>query len=304
MMRLWRGVSTMLTGSLPAHAAYFSIYEAGKTQFGADGPDHTPMASALAGAVATTAHDSVMTPLDVVKQRLQLGFHDGVADSFRTIVRQEGFFALYLSFPTTLFMNVPFAAASVATNETLKRILNPTNEYNVGVFLLSGFVSGGIAGALTNPLDVVKTRLQTQHLLRQKTPGCLPLDGASAAAAYLDGFKPAHAKNAAAPHVVTASRAVVKRVLCSSARPSAVDTTSALERTLSQRALVASSNEERLYKGLADATRKIYETEGLSGFAKGIKPRIFVQAPAFMISWTAFETAKEFLMASEDGTEE
>jgi solute carrier family 25 (mitochondrial iron transporter), member 28/37 len=44
-LRLFRGVSTMLSASLPAHAVYFSVFEAAKTGFGADSPDHTPLSS-------------------------------------------------------------------------------------------------------------------------------------------------------------------------------------------------------------------------------------------------------------------
>ena len=47
--RLFRGVSTMVFGCIPAHAAYFSIYEQGKIKFGADGADHAPVGAALSG---------------------------------------------------------------------------------------------------------------------------------------------------------------------------------------------------------------------------------------------------------------
>lgn len=44
-MRLFRGVSTMLSASLPAHAVYFSVFEAMKKTLGADTAEHTPIAS-------------------------------------------------------------------------------------------------------------------------------------------------------------------------------------------------------------------------------------------------------------------
>lgn len=49
--RLFRGVSTMLSASLPAHAVYFSMFEAAKSTFGADSPDHTPISSGTFYAV-------------------------------------------------------------------------------------------------------------------------------------------------------------------------------------------------------------------------------------------------------------
>jgi solute carrier family 25 iron transporter 28/37 len=84
-LRLFRGVSTMLGASLPAHALYFSVFEAAKRLFGADSSDHTPIASGVSGVVATVCHDMIMTPMDVVKQRLQLGYYSGVMDCFKTV---------------------------------------------------------------------------------------------------------------------------------------------------------------------------------------------------------------------------
>lgn len=174
-MRLMRGASTMFAGCIPAHAAYFSIYEWGKINFGADGPSHAPIAAAASGMSAVVAHDLIMTPLDVVKQRLQLGFHNGLFDAFKSIIRTEGLSALFISFPTTLLMNLPFAAVSVAANETFKKILNPKNEYNLPVYFLCGGLAGAVAGACTTPLDVIKTRLQTQHILRS-TSSSIPIE--------------------------------------------------------------------------------------------------------------------------------
>ncbi|KAG6962552.1 hypothetical protein JG687_00007078 [Phytophthora cactorum] len=171
--RLFRGVSTMLGASLPAHAVYFSVFEAAKKALGADTNTITPMASGSAGVIATVCHDLIMTPMDVVKQRLQLGYYNGVADCFKTVVitlqdsvmKHEGLRALYISFPTTLLMNLPYSMIMVSANETFKKILNPSGEMNVSAYIASGAAAGALAGALTNPLDVAKTRLQTQSMM-------------------------------------------------------------------------------------------------------------------------------------------
>ncbi|KAH9100068.1 hypothetical protein Ae201684P_019069 [Aphanomyces euteiches] len=141
-MRLFRGVSTMLGASLPAHALYFSVFEACKKAFGADSPDHTPIQSGAAGVIATVTHDLVMTPMDVIKQRLQLGYYSGVFDCMKTMIRTEGLHALYISFPTTLFMNLPYSMIMVTTNESMKKLLNPSGEINVGAYVMSGVIAG------------------------------------------------------------------------------------------------------------------------------------------------------------------
>ena len=75
-LRLFRGVSTMLGASLPAHAVYFSVFEAAKKALNADTNTLTPMASGLAGVIATVCHDSIMTPMDV--RCPHVGFPAGV----------------------------------------------------------------------------------------------------------------------------------------------------------------------------------------------------------------------------------
>lgn len=69
-----------------------------------------------------------MTPLDVVKQRVQLGMYPKPMIALKTIVRSEGIHALYTSYFTTLLMNVPNATILVVINDWLKSVLNPTGR--------------------------------------------------------------------------------------------------------------------------------------------------------------------------------
>eukprot|EP01029_Cantina_marsupialis_P009478 TRINITY_DN2205_c1_g1_i1.p1 TRINITY_DN2205_c1_g1~~TRINITY_DN2205_c1_g1_i1.p1 ORF type:complete len:351 (+),score=84.72 TRINITY_DN2205_c1_g1_i1:110-1162(+) len=193
--RLWRGVSSMFIGCVPSHAAYFSIYESAKQILGANKEGHHPIAAGSAGIIATLAHDAIITPMDVIKQRLQLGFYNNVPDAMRTIIRTEGLKAFYVSYPITLAMNVPFAALMVAANESSKTILSGGNSENCSmpVYFTSGAIAGAFAGALTNPLDVIKTKLQTQSVICScpRLQNTIELEAASNPA--LNGFKEAAA---------------------------------------------------------------------------------------------------------------
>ena len=95
-----------------------------------------------------------------MKQRMQLCNSVSVLQTFRNIVREEGFRGLYRSYPITVSMNIPFASCVVCCNENLKTVVRPWERQNsyIWYFLCAG-ISGGLAGLMTNPLDVVKTRL-------------------------------------------------------------------------------------------------------------------------------------------------
>lgn len=136
-----------------------------------------------------------LTPFDVVKQRMQLGYYKNVLHCIRTIMKTEGLGALYTSFPTTLMMNIPFGAVMMAVNESMKKILNPDGRFSTASSMISGSVAGAIAAAMTNPLDVIKTRLQTQNL-EHCTKSCedphfnVPTGAASPAAGSTNNSEP------------------------------------------------------------------------------------------------------------------
>ncbi len=106
---MFRGVSAQFSGCGPAHAAYFSCYEGLKQTFIAGRSGHHPAAHAAAGGFATLAHDGLMTPFDVVKQRMQLDAADAKGQRYRHFIqcargvyRAEGARAFFLSLQTTV----------------------------------------------------------------------------------------------------------------------------------------------------------------------------------------------------------
>jgi len=167
---LMRGSLVIGAGCIPAHAGFFGTYEFATARIAAEEHQHQPMRMAACGAAATTVHDAILTPHDVAKQRLQLGRYSGAIDCALSVWRQEGLRGFYRSLPVTLAMNVPYNGILVACNDSLQRYLQVGRagggrEAKLADapwhFLCAG-ISGAIAGAATTPLDVVKTRLQTQ----------------------------------------------------------------------------------------------------------------------------------------------
>ena len=80
----------------------------------------------------------------------------------RTVYHTEGLSAFYVSYPTTLTMSVPFTAVQFTVYEQLKSFLNPSGSYDPVTHMISGGLAGAVAGAVTTPLDVAKTILQTR----------------------------------------------------------------------------------------------------------------------------------------------
>ena len=83
---------------------------------------------------------------------------------------------------TTLVMNVPFTAVQFVVYESGKRalvashLIDSTEEEGLLEQLLAGGAAGGAAAAITNPLDIAKTRLQTAGVWE---PGPVAAPGAS-----------------------------------------------------------------------------------------------------------------------------
>lgn len=276
IFRLWRGVGAMFAGCIPAHAAYFSLFEAMKVFLGADREGHYPVRAAACGASATFVHDLMMTPFDVVKQRMQLGYHHNILDCVRTVVKLEGVRAFYLSFPTTVAMNIPYGCVMVAVNESSRKVLldymkppprqSHTQLQLLSSSLLAGFFAGGVASFLTTPLDVVKTRLQTQSLVSR---------------ALGNGTSPRCAPAVTSPVVAHA------RHLMSSSAPKVSCANTVADVTPLK------------YSSMRQTFRTILKEEGYGAMLRGAAPRMLVQAPSVAISWTAYEFAKSILVGTK-----
>jgi solute carrier family 25 iron transporter 28/37 len=102
----------------------------------------------------------------VIKQRMQMHnsskLYKSMPDCAKYIYRREGWKAFFISYPTTLSMTIPYTSLQFLAYETLSTVMNPTKKYDPLAHCSAGALAGGFAAALTTPMDVMKTMLQTR----------------------------------------------------------------------------------------------------------------------------------------------
>uniref|UniRef100_T1DEA6 Putative mitochondrial carrier protein mrs3/4 n=2 Tax=Psorophora albipes TaxID=869069 RepID=T1DEA6_9DIPT len=174
LMRPFRGVMAVVAGAGPAHALYFGAYEYSKETISRFS-DRDQINYMVSAALATLVHDAISNPADVVKQRLQMynSPYRSIMHCASKVYRTEGLRAFYRSYSTQLVMNIPYSAIQFPTYEFFQKLLNKDNKYNPPVHMVAGGAAGAAASALTTPLDVCKTLLNTQEDGAGKTRGLI-----------------------------------------------------------------------------------------------------------------------------------
>ncbi|XP_021737638.1 S-adenosylmethionine carrier 1, chloroplastic/mitochondrial-like [Chenopodium quinoa] len=167
---LYSGLFGNLVGVLPASAIFLGVYEPVKQKLLKAIPENlSSLAHLSAGAIAGAASSIVRVPTEVVKQRMQTGQFATAPNAVRMIVSKEGFRGLYAGYGSFLLRDLPFDAIQFCIYEQIrigyklaaKRELNDPENALIGAF------AGAITGAITTPLDVIKTRLMIQGSSQQ-----------------------------------------------------------------------------------------------------------------------------------------
>lgn len=174
---LYGGYTPALMGSLPSTALFFGVYEFTKRKFINDYKINETFSYFVAGVLGDLASSIFYVPSEVLKTRLQLqgrynnpytkgsGYnYKGLLDAIKTIRKTEGLGTFVFGYKETLFRDLPFSALQFAFYERFRKlaiIYHNNEELPISLELLTGASAGGLAGILTTPLDVIKTRIQT-----------------------------------------------------------------------------------------------------------------------------------------------
>tara|TARA_B110001452_G_C15203723_1_gene417612 strand:+ start:328 stop:1224 length:897 start_codon:yes stop_codon:yes gene_type:complete len=149
-----------------ARGLFMAGAEASKSTIG----EGTVAKDFAAGMSAQLLASIAYVPRDVIIERCaidgqlksQVGSMANSAAALRTIVSAEGMRGFYRAFFPHQLVWVPFNGIFFASlgklNEAEAAAGVNTSNYLLGVF--NTFVSAGVAAAATNPVDVIKTRLQ------------------------------------------------------------------------------------------------------------------------------------------------
>ncbi|KAL1542684.1 mitochondrial substrate carrier family protein ucpB-like [Salvia divinorum] len=139
-----------------------------KAKWGVSSSDAFYHFSTSGMSVATAT--GITHPLDVLKVRLQMqlvgqrGPLTGMGKLSMQVVKSEGLRALYLGLTPALMRSVLYGGLRLGLYEPSKCVCELAFESrNVLMKIASGAFSGAVATALTNPMEVLKVRLQMRR---------------------------------------------------------------------------------------------------------------------------------------------
>jgi solute carrier family 25 aspartate/glutamate transporter 12/13 len=282
------------------------------------------------GAVAGAFGAFMVYPIDLVKTRMQNQRSSAVGqllyknsvDCFSKIIKQEGFTGLYAGVLPQLIGVAPEKAIKLTVNDIVrgKFINTKTGEIPLWAEILAGGSAGGCQVIFTNPLEIVKIRLQVQgeairaaaregeqikkrsalwivrHLglkgLYKGASACLLRD-VPFSAIYFPTYS--HLKRDFFGESPTKKLGVLQLLTAGAiaGMPAAYLTTPC--DVIKTRLQVEARKGDSSYSGLRDCARKIMREEGPKAFFKGGIARIMRSSPQFGFTLAGYEVLQTLL---------
>jgi solute carrier family 25 S-adenosylmethionine transporter 26 len=179
---LYAGLGVSVLGAMPSVGLYFGVYSYCKRTiypilqqaFGNTLSDSVlwTVSIAASAAVGNTVASFSRVPYEVVKQNLQTGVYQSTFQAIREMSRASGWRAFFPMGGVSIQMmrDIPYAMVTLLSYEYFKQhFVRPYRarheQTSAWCDMVAGAVAGGIGSYVTNPLDVLKTRLQTDSFL-------------------------------------------------------------------------------------------------------------------------------------------
>ncbi|KAJ5381090.1 uncharacterized protein N7496_003518 [Penicillium cataractarum] len=278
------------------------------------------------GSLAGAFGAFMVYPIDLVKTRMQNQrsslpgerLYNNSLDCARKVIRNEGFLGLYSGVIPQLIGVAPEKAIKLTVNDLVRGTF--TDKDTGKIWYAHEILAGGTAGAcqvvFTNPLEIVKIRLQVQGEIAKNVEGAprrsalwivknLGLvglyKGASAcllrdvpfSAIYFPTY--AHLKSDFFGETATNKLGVVQLLTAGAiaGMPAAYLTTPC--DVIKTRLQVEARKGETKYTGLRHCATTVWKEEGLKAFFKGGPARILRSSPQFGFTLAAYEVLQKML---------
>jgi len=163
---LWNGFRASLYRTVPGVGLYFASMHFMRNSVCEGNP--SPIQSLLIGGTARTFAGTVMIPFTVVKTRMESGTfqYRSVSSALRDIIKTDGIRGLVRGLGPTLVRDVPFSGLYLAFYDILKSKTPSwlTSSSPECAHMMAGLCAGLLASIVTQPADVIKTRMQTSSM--------------------------------------------------------------------------------------------------------------------------------------------
>ncbi|XP_047163050.1 folate transporter 1, chloroplastic-like isoform X3 [Vigna umbellata] len=265
--------------------------------------------NATAGAAAGFATVAVMHPLDVVRTRFQvndgrvshLPSYKNTAHAVFTIARSEGLRGLYAGFlPGVLGSTISWGLYFFFYDKAKQRYArNREGKLSPGLHLASAAEAGGLVSLCTNPVWLVKTRLQLQTPLHQTRPYSGIYDAFKTILreegfrAFYKGIVPSLFLNSVDYAVLGATSKLAAILLTYPFQVQlSVPSFKVMRARLQQR---PSGDGVPRYMDTWHVVKETARFEGIRGYYRGITANLLKNAPASSITFIVYENVLKLL---------
>ncbi|KAK2965216.1 hypothetical protein RJ640_019971 [Escallonia rubra] len=306
------------------------------------------LCNAGAGAAAGVIAATFVCPLDVIKTRLQVHGVPSLANgsvrgslivgSLEQIFQKEGMRGMYRGLSPTVLALLPNWAVYFTIYDQLKSFLSSDDEHHqlsIGANMIAASGAGAATTIVTNPLWVVKTRLQTQGM---RVVGVVPYSSTLSALrriAHEEGIRGLY--SGLVPALAGISHVAIQFPTYEKIKIYLADRgNTTMDKLGARDVAVASSvskifastltyphedkncvillvnylqvvrsrlqeqghHSEKRYSGVVDCIKKVFQQEGIPGFYRGCATNLLRTTPAAVITFTSFEMIHRFLVDS------